>query len=108
MSDHAEAMHGTSHGGSNRLFISVWVVLVGITLFEVFLAYLELHPVTMLLMLIALSVVKAGLIMAYFMHLRFERFALFLTLIPATLFCIGMMTVIFPDSLRLFNVRIHP
>jgi cytochrome c oxidase subunit IV len=51
-------------------------------------------------------VLKAGLIMAYFMHLRFERFTLVLTLIPATIFCIGMMTVIFPDSLRLFHVRI--
>jgi cytochrome c oxidase subunit 4 len=108
MSAHAEAVHETSHGGSSRLFVTVWVVLVAITLVEVFLAYLELPAVTMLLMLLGLSVIKAGLIMAYFMHLRFEKFTLFLTLIPATLFCIGMMTVIFPDSLRLFNVRMHP
>jgi len=58
-------------------------------------------------MLIGLSVLKAGLIMAYFMHLRFERFGLVLTLIPATIFCIGMMTVIFPDSFRLMHIRLH-
>ena len=108
MSAHAEVMHDTSHSGSNRLFVTVWVTLVAITMVEVYLAYLHFPAVTMLLMLIGLSVLKAGLIMAYFMHLRFERFTLFLTLIPATLFCIGMMTVIFPDSLRLFNIRIHP
>jgi cytochrome c oxidase subunit IV len=77
-------------------------------LFEVYLAYLELPAVTMLLLLLGLSLVKAGLIMAYFMHLRFEKFTLFLTLIPATVFCIGMMTVIFPDSLRLLSIRMHP
>jgi len=79
---------------------------VVITLGEVFIAYLELPAVTMLLMLIGLSVLKAALIMAYFMHLRFERFTLVLTLIPVTIFCIGMMTVIFPDSLRLLHVRL--
>ena len=108
MSAHADGAHEASHGGSKRLFMAVWVSLVGITLFEVFLAYLELPAVTMLLLLMGLSVLKAGLIMAYFMHLRFERFTLVLTLIPATLFCVGMMTVIFPDSLRLLDVRIHP
>lgn len=108
MSAHAEPAHDTSHGASTRLFLVVWISLVVITLFEVYLAYLELPAVTMLLLLLGLSLVKAGLIMAYFMHLRFERFTLFLTLIPATVFCIGMMTVIFPDSLRLLNVRIHP
>jgi cytochrome c oxidase subunit 4 len=108
MSAHAEAGHDASPGVSNRLFLTVWITLVAITLVEVYLAYLHFPAVTMLLMLIGLSVLKAGLIMAYFMHLRFEKFTLFLTLIPATLFCIGMMTVIFPDSLRLFNVRMHP
>jgi cytochrome c oxidase subunit 4 len=55
-----------------------------------------------------LSILKAGLIMAYFMHLRFERIGLVLLLIPVTIFCIGMMTVVFPDSVRLLNFRLHP
>ncbi|HKO05739.1 MAG TPA: cytochrome C oxidase subunit IV family protein [Candidatus Acidoferrales bacterium] len=110
MSAHAEATHEPTHGASNRLVIGVWVTLVAITIVEVYLAYLQstIHfsAATMLIMLIGLSVLKAALIMAYFMHLRFERFTLFLTLIPVTLFCIGMMTVIFPDSLRLLQIRL--
>ena len=105
MSGHGEAAQEATHGGSNRLFLIVWVTLVAITLAEVYLAYLHFPATAMLLMLIGLSVLKAGLIMAYFMHLRFERFTLFLTLIPATIFCIGMMTVIFPDSHRLLEFR---
>ena len=106
MSGHAEVAHEAGHAGSNRLFLVVWIGLVVITLGEVYIAYLEFPAVTMLLMLIGLSVLKAGLIVAYFMHLRFEKFGLFLTIIPATIFCVGMMTVIFPDSVRLLNIRL--
>ena len=106
MSAHAEAAHEAEHAGSTRLFLFVWIGLVVITFGEVYIAYLEFPAVTMLLMLIGLSILKAGLIMAYFMHLRFERFTLVLTLIPVLIFCIGMMTVIFPDSVRLLDWRL--
>ena len=106
MSGHGEGAHEAGHEGSYRLFLIVWISLVVITFGEVYIAYLEFPAVTMLLMLIGLSVLKAGLIVAYFMHMRFEKFGLFLTLVPATIFCIGMMTVIFPDSLRLLHVRL--
>ena len=90
-----------AHGPTTKLFAWVWIWLVIITGVEVYLAYKHLPPVTMLLLLIGMSVVKAGLIMSYFMHLRFEKASLVWTLVPATLFCIGMMTLIFPDGVRL-------
>ena len=108
MSAHAAEAHDTAHGGTTKLFLMVWIALVGITLVEVYLAYLHFPAVTMLLLLIGLSVLKAGMIMAYFMHLRFEKLGLVLLLVPATIFCIGMMTVIFPDSLRLLYFRLNP
>ena len=49
----------------------------------------------MLTMLMGLSLIKSALIMAYFMHLRFERLGMFLTLIPAMVFCICMMLICF-------------
>ena len=106
MSEHA-AIHDEPHGATTGLFLKVWIGLVVITFGEVYLAYLHFPAVAMLLMLIGLSMVKAGLIMAYFMHLRYERLSLVLLLIPALLFCIGMMTVIFPDSLRLLDLRVN-
>jgi cytochrome c oxidase subunit 4 len=107
LSAHTAIAHEQPHGGSSKLYLMVWFSLVGLTFGEVYLAYLHFPAVTMLLMLIGISVLKAGLIMAYFMHLRFERFGLVLLLIPALLFCIGMMTVVFPDSLRLLHFRLH-
>lgn len=89
---------------SNRLYYTVWVGLLILTLVEVILAYQYLSVVTMLILLIGLSFFKAGLIVAYFMHLRFERFNLFLTLVPATIFCILMLLVFFPDSLRMLDL----
>jgi cytochrome c oxidase subunit IV len=99
MSSHSSGSQ--EHGGTTKLFSWVWIWLVSITGVEVFLAYEHLPAVTMLLILIGLSVVKAALIMSYFMHLRFEKASLVWTLIPATLFCIAMMTMIFPDGIRL-------
>jgi len=42
------------------------------------------------------------------MHLRFEKLGLFLLLIPAMVFCICMMLIMFfPDSLRVVDLGAH-
>ena len=95
-----EAEHGTI-----KSFTTVWILLLIFTGIEVFLAYEQVTPVIMLVILIGLSVVKAALIIAYFMHLKFERFSLFLTLFPMLVFCILMMLVFMPDSMRAMLMR---
>jgi cytochrome c oxidase subunit 4 len=91
--------------GSNKLFISIWVWLVALTLVEIFLAYKPMPIHLMLVVLLGLSIIKAALIMAYFMHLKYERFSLILTLIPALLVCILLLFVFFPDSFRSLGLR---
>ena len=94
--------------GTAKLFTAVWLWLLGLTAFEVFLAYLRLPSMIMLTILVGLSLIKAALIVSYFMHLRFERLGLFLLLVPAMVFCICMMLIMFfPDSVRLMNMRPH-
>ena len=62
----------------------------------------------MLTALLGLSIVKAALIIAYFMHLKFEKLSLFLTLFPMLVLCIILMLIIFmPDSLRSLNMRVQ-
>src|SRR5215471_21296900 len=94
-----------AHVQGKGIFIKVWVALLVLTAGEVFLAYQHLEIRLMLSLLMTLSVIKASLIIAYFMHLRYERRSLVLTLMPALIFVIGMMFVIFPDSLRLLMMR---
>jgi cytochrome c oxidase subunit IV len=95
-----EAEHGTI-----KSFAVIWIILLFFTGIEVFLAYEQITPVIMLTALIGLSVIKAALIIAYFMHLKFERFSLFLTLFPMLIFCILMMFVFMPDSMRAMIMR---
>ena len=89
----------------NKIVFSVWFGLLGLTVLEVILAYRQLPLETMLSILMVLSVIKAALIIAYFMHLRYEQPSLFVTLIPALVFILIMMTVIFADSTRLAHMR---
>ena len=98
--------HAEEHfAGSNKLFISIWVWLVALTLVEIFLAYKPMPIHLMLIVLLGLSIIKAALIIAYFMHLKFERLSLILTLIPMLVVCILLLFVFFPDSFRSAGLR---
>ena len=91
--------------GSTKLFGAVLGGLLLLTLVEVLLAYVEVGLKLMLTILIGLSVIKAGLILAYFMHLKFERQSLVMALIPAMVICICLLFVFFPDGFRLRDTR---
>ena len=93
--------------GSTKLFGAVLGGLLLLTLVEVVLAYYEVPLWLMLTILLGLSLIKAGMIMAYFMHLKFERQSLVMALIPALVVCICLLLVFFPDGRRLYNVRPH-
>src|ERR1700744_2218543 len=94
--------------GSTKLFAWIWVWLLLLTAIEVFLAYERVEVHLMITILIGLSLIKSALIMAYFMHLRFERLGLFLVLVPAMVFCICMMLIMcFTDRMRLIEMRPH-
>jgi len=97
----------THHAGSAKLFLYVWFWLLGLTGVEVFLAYEQLGVKLMLTLLMGLSIIKASLIISYFMHLRYERRSLALMLMPALVFVVAMLFVFFPDSLRLLQMRPH-
>ena len=96
----------TAHATTgSRLYIYTWFWLVALTGVEVFVAYKQLAVIFMLVLLMGLSVIKGALIVAYFMHLRFERLSLFLTLVPALVLCICLLLIFFPDSYRLLELR---
>jgi cytochrome c oxidase subunit 4 len=102
---HAEPVEEVHFAGSYRLFMMIWVWLLALTGFEVFLGYIHLNVILMLVILMGASLIKAALIIAYFMHLRFERLNLILTIIPALVICICLLLVFFPDSFRAKNLR---
>jgi cytochrome c oxidase subunit IV len=101
-----ENVHEEVHfAGSNKLFSIIWLGLVLLTIVEIVLAYFSMPLGIMLTILLGLSIVKAALIVAYFMHLKFERLSLILSLIPALVICICLLFVFFPDSFRSSGLR---
>jgi cytochrome c oxidase subunit 4 len=107
MDTHAHAEEGHA-GASVGLNVAIWSGLVAITGVEVFLAYEQLQPTLMLTILVVLSLVKAAMIMSFFMHLKYEKFSLVLLLVPAMIFCICMMFIFFfPEAFRLLQMRPH-
>jgi cytochrome c oxidase subunit IV len=101
---HQVAKHGHT-AGTKRTFFSVWLWLLLLTGFETFLAYEQLTVKLMLSLLMGLSVIKASLILSYFMHLRYERRSLAFTVLPGLLFIIVLLLAFFPDSFRLYSMR---
>jgi cytochrome c oxidase subunit 4 len=101
-------MSASTHAeGTVRVFMIVWFWLLALTAVEVFLGYKQLELKLMLALLLGLSVVKAALIIAYFMHLRYERASMAAILMPALIMVIVLMNIFLPDSLRLLHMRPH-
>ncbi len=93
--------------GTTKLFLSILGFLLGLTMVEVVLAYIQVPLILMLTILIGLSLIKAALILAYFMHLRYERMSLVYTLIPMLVICICLLFIFFPDSFRSLGLRVY-
>jgi len=100
--------HSVEHahvGGTTRTFLLVWFWLLAFTGLEVFLGYKQLELRLMIVLLMGISIAKAALIISYFMHLKYERRSLALTLMPALVMVIVLMFMVFPDSLQV--LRMH-
>lgn len=103
MSTHTE--EAPHDGASIATFSKVWVILLVLTGLEVLLAYEQVPTMIMLTILVGLSVIKAALIIAYFMHMKFEKLSLFLTLFPMLIFCIVLMLIFLGDATRIPLMR---
>lgn len=99
-----EALKHRAH--SHKPFYIVWGVLLAITAVEVVLAYERLQPVRMLSILLALSLVKAGLIISWFMHMRYEVTRMRRLMMASLVVCLALMCVFFPDAFRILHLGV--
>ena len=86
---------------SKGQFLWVWAALLVMTGGEVYLAYQNMEPVRMLTILMGLSLLKAGLIIGYFMHMKFEISPMKWVTMSSLVFCLAMMLVFLPDAFRI-------
>ena len=94
-----------SSGNVIAKYLPVYFILLAIAGVEIVLAYQNFSTAGLVRILLVLAIGSAALGLMYFMHLAHEKRSLFLTLIPATIFVLLMMNMIWSDSLRLLHMR---
>jgi cytochrome c oxidase subunit IV len=88
-------------------FFWVWGALLVMTAIEVYLTYQNMEPVRMLTILMGLSLVKAALIIGFFMHLRYEISRMKWITMSAVVACLILMTIFFfPDAHRIVTLGV--
>ena len=90
--------HGHTEGQQHpiRIYLLIWALLFVFSTFSYLVDYFQLHGMLRWSLIILFMLVKAGFIVAIFMHMRWERLALkFAILIPplALLILIGLMAI---------------
>jgi len=96
-----------THDENKAQYFWVWGALLILTGVEVFLAYEQFfQPVRMLEVLMVLSVIKAALIIAYFMHLKFEVPFMRFMLMAAIVACLCLMCIFFADAMRILSLGV--
>ena len=103
---HAEATGGAPQG-LTRLYLVAWAVLIAITALEVSLVLVfKVSPALRVIVLIVLALMKASLIGAYYMNLKYERLAMaYLVIIPLAALALVLFWGVVPDAARLFGLR---
>jgi caa(3)-type oxidase subunit IV len=91
---------------SHTPFYIVWGVLLTITAIEVLLAYERLQPVRMLSILLGLSIVKAALIILWFMHMKYEITRMRRLLMVSLCVCLALMCMFFADAFRILHLGV--
>src|ERR1700676_2055463 len=94
------------HHGKSQCFV-VWAALLVMTAVEVYLTYQRMQPVKMLTILMGLSLIKAALIIGYFMHLKYEVSRMKWLTMCSVVACLILMTIFFfPDARRIVELGV--
>jgi caa(3)-type oxidase subunit IV len=83
----------------------VYVCILALSGLQIILAYQHTEGTQLLVRMLSVALIQAGLGVMYFMHLRDEQRNLRFALIPATIFVMLMMNMIWSDSFRLLHMR---
>ena len=88
-------------------FFWVWAALLLMTAIEVYLTYQNMAPAKMLTILMGLSLIKAALIIGFFMHLRYEISRMKWITMCSVVACLILMTIFFfPDAERIITLGV--
>jgi len=89
-----EAVHSAEDVKKHvRIYISVFVALLALTMITVTVSYLHLQTVAAITVAITIAAIKGSLVACYFMHLLTERKLIYAVLIITVLFFAVLMSL---------------
>lgn len=95
-----------THTGAYRIYGVVWFWLLVITLLELGAVLVHFPRALLVGSLIIMALMKAALIVAYFMHLRYEKLSLVYAVVtPMVFLAIVLFAFLGPDALSVFYRR---
>lgn len=99
-------MAEVKHEGGYKIYAVTWGWLLVITLLEIGIVVVRVPKTLLVISLLIMALMKAGLIMAYFMHLRYERLNLIYAVVtPMFFLAIVLFSMLGPDALHVFRSR---
>jgi cytochrome c oxidase subunit 4 len=92
--------HSEHTSVSSNLYVKVWLALVVLTMITVSVSYLDMKKFTVFTAML-IATVKAGLVILYFMHIRFEKMIYWIMLLFVLLiYAIFIILTFFDYSFR--------
>jgi cytochrome c oxidase subunit 4 len=98
MSDHAAptidyAAHAADIDRHVRVYITVFVALMALTIITVAISYLDLPPALAITVALFVATVKGGLVACYFMHLISEKKLIYAVLVITVIKFVALMAL---------------
>lgn len=113
MAEMEQASNGGMHAaemahapGGYRIYAVTWFWLLVITVLELAIVLLHVPRLLLASSLIIMALLKAALIVAYFMHLRYERLSLvYAVVVPMVFLAVALFSFVGPDAVHVLNLR---
>lgn len=96
---------GTEHSGGYRVYAVTWFWLLVITMLEIGVVLARVPKMLLAILLVVMALMKAALIMAYFMHLRYERLGFVYVVLTPLILGVILFFALVPDALGTLRMR---
>ncbi len=100
-----EQTHEHAHGPPIGLYLKVWGLLFVLSTLSYLVDFFHFHGHLRWTLILALMIAKAGLIVAIFMHLRWERRALIAVILVPPLALMVLVAMMFVEADYTFLTR---
>lgn len=105
---HAPAAHDAGQQHPIRLYLVVWGWLFVLSTFSYLVDYFQLQGLTRWSLILLFMMLKAGLIIAVFMHMAWERLTLvYAILLPPAIVLVFLGIMIFESNYTLFTRMLY-